>query len=237
SSSSTSDGIIKVFQKAENYQKTSSKEFPLNTVVLLDQVGLAETSPYNPLNVLHSLLERSYPNELPNESVIGISNWRVDNSKSSRALLVQRPKFEKNDLIDTAERLFEKKNWVVWTNITAKLKSLASSYLRYEKIQPIENFHGLRDYYSLIKSLSDNELTIESTQMALARNFGGIKQMNNQYLTHFKDVIDTFHGGFNDGFFFNKTNNLKQISVEELIELIKANLKDKDARHLMIIGK
>ncbi|CAG8853571.1 33389_t:CDS:2, partial [Gigaspora margarita] len=230
SSSSTSDGIIKVFQKAENYQKTNSKEFPLNTVVLLDEVGLAETSPYNPLKVLHSLLEPSYPNELPNVSVIGISNWRLDNSKSSRALLVQRPKFEEKDLIDTAERLFEKKNWFVWTNRTAKLKSLASSYIRYEKIQSIENFHGLRDYYSLIKSLSDNELTIESTQMALARNFGGMKQMNNQYLTHFRDVIDTFHGGL----FFNKTTNLKQISVEELI---KANLKDKDARHLMIIGK
>ncbi|CAG8460377.1 17990_t:CDS:10, partial [Racocetra fulgida] len=114
SSSSTSDGIIKVFQKAENYQKTNSKEFPLNTVVLLDE-----------------------------------------------------------DLVDTAERLFEKKNWLVWDNRTTKLKSLASSYLRYEKNQSIENFHGLRDYYSLIKSLSDGE----------------------------------------------------------------ANLKDKDARHLMIIGK
>jgi hypothetical protein len=53
-------------------------------------VGLAETSPYNPLKVLHSLLEPSYPATGPTVSVIGISNWRLDNSKSSRALLVQR---------------------------------------------------------------------------------------------------------------------------------------------------
>jgi len=53
-------------------------------------VGLAETSPFNPLKVLHSLLEPSYPATGPTVSVIGISNWRLDISKSSRALLVQR---------------------------------------------------------------------------------------------------------------------------------------------------
>lgn len=47
-------------------------------------------SPHNPLKVLHSILEPNYPAELPEVSIIGISNWRLDNSKSSRALLVQR---------------------------------------------------------------------------------------------------------------------------------------------------
>ncbi|CAG8798195.1 2759_t:CDS:2, partial [Racocetra persica] len=60
SSSSTSDGILKVFEKANNYQKTTSKEFPVISVVLLDEVGLAETSPFNPLKVLHYLLEPPY---------------------------------------------------------------------------------------------------------------------------------------------------------------------------------
>ncbi|CAI2171634.1 7154_t:CDS:2, partial [Funneliformis geosporum] len=87
SSSSTSDGIENVFQKAKACQETSSKEFPVISVVLLDEVGLAETSPYNPLKVLHSLLEPSYPADGPTVSVIGISNWRLDNSKNSRALL------------------------------------------------------------------------------------------------------------------------------------------------------
>ena len=36
SSSSTSDGIIKVFDKAKKFQKTSSKQFPVISVVLLD---------------------------------------------------------------------------------------------------------------------------------------------------------------------------------------------------------
>ncbi|POG74253.1 hypothetical protein GLOIN_2v1577211, partial [Rhizophagus irregularis DAOM 181602=DAOM 197198] len=109
SSSSTSDGIIKVFDKANRFQETTSTQFPVISVVLLDEVGLAETSPYNPLKVLHSLLEPSYPATGPTVSVIGISNWRLDNSKSSRALLVQRPQFDLDDLVDTAERLLNKR--------------------------------------------------------------------------------------------------------------------------------
>ncbi|CAG8640788.1 7079_t:CDS:2, partial [Scutellospora calospora] len=81
SSSSTSDGITKVFQSAQNYQHTSSKENPVTAVVLLDEVGLAETSPYNPLKVLHALLEPPLGSKSsePAVPVIGISNWRLDN--------------------------------------------------------------------------------------------------------------------------------------------------------------
>ncbi|CAI2168993.1 5822_t:CDS:2, partial [Funneliformis geosporum] len=90
SSFSTSDGLVKVFEKANRYQETDSKQFPVISVVLLDNVSLAEKSPFNPLKVLHSLLEPSYPAKGPNVSVIGVSNWRLDNSKSNRALLVHR---------------------------------------------------------------------------------------------------------------------------------------------------
>jgi len=37
SSSSTSDGILKVFEKANKYQETSSEQFPVISVVLLDE--------------------------------------------------------------------------------------------------------------------------------------------------------------------------------------------------------
>ncbi|KAF0541183.1 e3 ubiquitin-protein ligase [Gigaspora margarita] len=147
SSSSTSNGIVKVFNKACNYQKGNSKEFPFN------HFGLAEKSPHNPLKVLHSLLEPNYPAELPEVAIIGISNWRLDNSKSSRTLLVQ------------------------------------------------------------------------SLHQALARNFRGTNQMDELYKTHFSKVIKAFHGS---------VDNFNNYSIEYLI---KANLKDKNACHLMIIGK
>ena len=37
STSSTSEGILKVFEKANKYQETSRKEFPVASVVLLDE--------------------------------------------------------------------------------------------------------------------------------------------------------------------------------------------------------
>ncbi|CAG8772891.1 36932_t:CDS:10, partial [Gigaspora margarita] len=49
SSSSTSDGIIKAFEKANKYQEIRSKEFPVIGVVVFDGIGLAETNPDNPL--------------------------------------------------------------------------------------------------------------------------------------------------------------------------------------------
>ncbi|CAG8490067.1 2405_t:CDS:10 [Cetraspora pellucida] len=214
SSSSTSDGIIKVFDKAKNYQKGNSEEFPLITVVLLDEIGLAEKSPHNPLKVLHSLLEPNFPAGCPEVAIIGISNWRLDNSKSSRALLVQRPNLEREDLIYTTKLLLGK-------STESQFKALAESYLEYKRVQSVNNFHGLRDYYSLVKSLGGGELA----PIALARNFGGTNQINELYETHFKKVITAFNCS---------VDGLNNYSIEDLI---KANLKDKNARHLMIIGK
>ncbi|PKY17154.1 hypothetical protein RhiirB3_521757 [Rhizophagus irregularis] len=224
SSSSTSDGIIKVFDKANKYQETTSNQFPVISVVLLDEVGLAETSPFNPLKVLHSLLEPSYPATGPTVSVIGISNWRLDNSKSSRALLVQRPQFSLDDLVDTAERLLNTR--VIGYGQRGALEPLAKAYMDYEKNgQALPNFHGLRDYYALVKRLSLDEMTPENIQMALARNFGGTEN-NKLYEKYFGNVLKTF----ND----HKPWFYKQIPVEKLID---SNLDDPDARHLMVIGK
>ncbi|CAJ0901056.1 6354_t:CDS:10 [Entrophospora sp. SA101] len=225
SASSTSEGIDKVFQKAKKYQDTGSEDFPVISVVLLDEVGLAEISPFNPLKVLHSLLEPSYPNDGPSVSVVGISNWRLDNSKSSRALLVQRPKFNLKDLVDTADRLLKKKTHGIISK--SFLVSLAEEYLNYEKNgQKYEHFHGLRDYYSLVKSLSMAELNPENIQMALIRNFGGT-DINKQLVEeHFEYVLKTFNN--------QKKWEYKPIPVEKLIN---ANIQDEGARHLMVIGK
>ncbi|GBB91806.1 hypothetical protein RclHR1_01920010 [Rhizophagus clarus] len=225
SSSSTSDGIIKVFDKANKYQETTSKQFPVISVVLLDEVGLAETSPFNPLKVLHSLLEPSYPATGPTVSVIGISNWRLDNSKGSRALLIQRPQFDLNDLVDTAERLLNTK--VIGSGQRGALEPLAKAYSDYEKYgQTLPNFHGLRDYYSLVKRLSLHEMTPENIQMAIARNFGGTENNAELYEKYFGDILKMFNN-HNPWFY-------KPIPIEKLID---SNLDDSDARHLMVIGK
>ncbi|CAG8534868.1 35142_t:CDS:10, partial [Gigaspora margarita] len=223
SSSSTSEGILKVFQKAQNFQETSSSEFPVISVVLLDEVGLAETSPFNPLKVLHSLLEPSYKSSRPGVSVIGISNWRLDNSKSSRALLVQR--FDLDDLVDTAVRILDNK--ISGHIQRASLYPLAKAYSTYEQEgQIIPNFHGLRDYYAFIKSLSLNDLTPENIQMSLARNFGGTNNFSEICQKYFGNAIIEFNN--------HRSCVYNPIPTEQLMHL---NMDDEGARHLMIIGK
>lgn len=53
---STSESVIEVFNTAKVFQKNQdTQEFV--SVVVLDEVGLAEDSPNLPLKVLHPLLE------------------------------------------------------------------------------------------------------------------------------------------------------------------------------------
>ncbi|CAG8573444.1 16784_t:CDS:2, partial [Dentiscutata heterogama] len=124
------------------------------------------------------------------------------------------PNLESKDLIETTRLLLGK-------GTESQFKALADSYLEYKIVQPINNFHGLRDYYFLVKSLSGGE----SAQMALARNFGGTNRIDELYRVHFDKVMTEFHVSI---------DNFKSYSVEDLI---KANINDKNARHLMIIGK
>ncbi|GBC06772.1 hypothetical protein RclHR1_07030002 [Rhizophagus clarus] len=224
SSLSTSDDILKIFDKANRYQEMTSKQFPVISVVLLDKVELAETSPSNPLKVLHSLLEPNYPSTGPTVSVIGISNWRLDNSKSSRALLVQRPQFGLDDLVHTAKCLLNTR--VIEYEQRGVLEPLAKTYLDYKKHeQDLPNFHGLRDYYALVKRLSLDEMTSENIQLALARNFGGTEN-NALYERYFGNVFETLNN--------NKSWSYNTIPI---VKLIDSNLDDPDARHLMFIGK
>jgi len=121
----TSEGILKVFLRAEQYRlrnpavlvpgplrRCGPPHFrvqqgppppppprapnPQRTrrpppVVHLDEIGLAELSPANPLKVLHALLEPDYPNDRPNVAVVGISNYPMDPAKMNRGVHLQVP--------------------------------------------------------------------------------------------------------------------------------------------------
>ncbi|PKY15764.1 hypothetical protein RhiirB3_428014 [Rhizophagus irregularis] len=222
--SSTPDDIIKVFDKAKKYQETDSKEFPIISVVLLNEVGLDEMSPFNPLSVLHSLLEPSYPDTELTVAVIGISNWRPDNSKISRAILVQRPQLNLDDLVSTTVHLLN----IELGDQRDTLELLPKAYLDYEKCgQILPNFHGLHDYYALVKQLSLDEMTPANIQTALARNFGGIENNVKLYEKHFGNVFKMYNNNHEPWVY-------KPIPIEKLINL---DLEDPDARPLMVIGR
>jgi hypothetical protein len=92
--------------------------------------------------------------------------------------------------------------------------------------QALPNFHGLRDYYALVKRLSLDEMTPENIQMVLARNFGGTENHVKLCDKYFGNVLKMFNN--------HKPWTFRQVPIEELID---SNLKDSDARHLMVIGK
>ncbi|CAB4443920.1 unnamed protein product [Rhizophagus irregularis] len=154
SSSSTTDGITKVFGKANKFQETNSDVI---NVVLLDHVGFAVSNSSNPLKLLHTLLEPIYPATGPTLSFVGLSNWHLDISKSSRAIvLVRRPNFDLNDLVNINTKFIK-------FNQAEASKSLAEAYLEYKQHnQALPNFYGLQDYYALLKMLSLVKLTPEN---------------------------------------------------------------------------
>ena len=219
SESSTSEGIVKVFDKARKYKRLNKNVLP---VVLLDEVGLAENSKYNPLKVLHGLLEPG-DGKLPDVAVVGISNWALDAAKMNRAIHLSRPEPTVEDLYETGKSLHDTIGGDYTQNLgQEQLRCLAEAYFEYQNKQSHLNFHGLRDYYSLIKSLtSSNDL--EQVNLALKRNFGGLPSKVNE---------------IQDIFLLKLSNKMFSSGDETIIpvtKLIKANLDDINARHLMLI--
>ena len=127
SDQSTDKGIEKVFQKALFHQNRGRKQ----SVVFIDEIGLAELSPNNPLKVLHKFLDTTSHSHsrhspaasdrpeaaLPGRqapdaardcgrvSFVGISNWDIDASKQNRNLYVARPELDASNLEATARSI------------------------------------------------------------------------------------------------------------------------------------
>ena len=221
SESSTSEGILKVFEKAKNYKEHNPNVMP---VVLLDEVGLAENSCFNPLRVLHSQLEPKMGG-FPPIAVVGISNWALDSAKMNRAIHLSRPEPTIEDLETTALSIrndsSSRQGRTVKPVITkTRIKNLAQAYFDYQSSRKHRDFHRLRDYYSLIKYIAIEAIKPgekkpdDIVEKGLLRNFSG------------KDTTEILNA-------FCMSSS-KQIKVTELIE---ENLSDQHARHLMLIGR
>lgn len=247
SESSTSDGILKVFNKARKY-KEHNKSGDVLPVVLLDEIGLAEVSKYNPLKVLHSLLEPG-DSAFPDVAVVGISNWALDAAKMNRAIHLSRPEPDVEDLFETGKSLREAGSEKTGLGVSRtrsghqfhqatypddnQLRCLAKAYQEYQGRQRYANFHGLRDYYSLIKCLSTDtdhntshnlfsEEKTKGIQRALQRNFGGVPNDVNNFQTLFQEGLHSL-------------DLMEETHRFPVTQLIHDNLQDKLARHLMII--
>ena len=208
SEASTAEGIKQVFDKAKKNQDSNNNN-DIN-LVFFDEMGLAERSSNNPLKVIHYLLERDQQNSVP---FLGISNWKLDASKINRALNLSITDYDSTDLKDTAISIARAINSVLANKYKELLDSLTETYYDYiinnrRDAQENRDFHGNRDFYTLIKNTmreiikkkkilekQENNNKILKKLLtrigieSLERNFDGLEDSINKIKTIFKKKI------------------------------------------------
>jgi hypothetical protein len=144
---STSESIEKAFSQArmlkDNIIKNRNDQQVI-VAIILDEIGLAEASKSNPLKVLHSILED--PNAVP---MIGISNWKLDESKMNRVVFANRPKLSKEELKEAAHKMQS----IINPQFLDKLivENLSQDSFNYFSSQKNSSFfHGTRDFYNCV---------------------------------------------------------------------------------------
>ena len=236
---SSSYEIQTIFERAKKIvdkQKDSKKKNL--SVILFDEMGLAEISPYNPLKVIHSELDG-------NQEVgfVGISNWTLDASKMNRAihLSVQEP--DLNDLILTANTIAndiyeEIEKVALYKNI---IENLTKSYFDYKNHLKKNyvlsyDFHGARDFYYLIKitaraikNNSSKEPLEKIAMESIERNFGGLeldKEGTNlcPSTKKFKEIFSKHQNNF-----------VQNVNKYDIFSCVKNNLEFENNRYLLLI--
>lgn len=243
---STAMGIKHQYEIACNYQK---KAFRTMTVLLLDEVGLAEHSPDMPLKVLHGILVR------PKVSVVGLSNWTLDAAKMNRAICLQRPNPSPADIHLTGVHLLTEQQQTAppprakgdaapppsrpalvrsrsgASSSAPWLEPLSRAYHEIYMRQKGRDFLGMRDYYQMVQWLwrevirpSGGVSRSFNPQMlckALCRNFSGREDL-------LRGVLEAF-GTECFG------SPLSLALRPPVSDLVRESLADQHARHMMLL--
>lgn len=227
---STPEGIINTFKQCARFQEGKNLNEYIS-VVVLDEIGLAEDSPKMPLKTLHPLLEEGCIDDqpLPHKKVgfIGISNWALDPAKMNRGIFVSRGDPDEKELIESAKGICSS-DAMILEKVRDFFQPFARAYLKICKREG-KGFFGLRDYYSLIKMIfaiakaSDQKPSADQIVEAVLRNFSG------------KDTVNAVTV-FTDRLAFKP--NLESIDTTELVrQNITAIAQDEECRYLLILTK
>ncbi|XP_064180420.1 E3 ubiquitin-protein ligase rnf213-alpha-like [Anguilla rostrata] len=226
---STPEGIINTFKQCARFQEGKNLDEYVS-VVVLDEIGLAEDSPKMPLKTLHPLLEEGCIDDepLPHKKVgfVGISNWALDPAKMNRGVFVSRGDPDEKELIESARGICSSDKMVL-EKVQDVFLPFAKAYLRTTEGK---GFFGLRDYYSLIKMVFDSSKTskqrpsVEQIVEAVLRNFSGRDDM---------DVVSIFTDSM------HISPNLE--GTISTIELVRKNIlaigSKNECRYLLVLTK
>jgi len=252
---SDSEGVLKLFKRARETQTGENVSRNVISVIFFDEMSLAEASKKNPLKVIHSQLE--YDDNEIKVSFIGTSNWSLDASKMNRGIYLSIPEPDKEDLEKVAVAIAESYDERLVNKYEIYYKILASTYYQYKeklKNEPynfkssfmnfvsnddnkyINEFHGMRDFYHLIKLISnklmknypdDPKIIEDIICEGIERNFGALDNS----IIEFKKI-------YNDNNCRMSIENLISLDIEKKydpIENIIKNITDKESRYTLII--
>ena len=239
SQTSTASGVQNLFESAKN--KLKKEEYKNKYVlILMDEMGIADTSKNNPLKVLHTELDIN--SETPKEkfAFIGISNYSLDMSKMNRTYNIVVEELNEDNTYETGIEIANsiKGNLNDFSKLIIKI--ISKCYFYYiNDYQPekgqIQNFHGNRDFYSLIKYIFNNNIlaqnkakTFEIIFEGIYMNFGGQEKS-----------FDVFKKNF-DKFYKEETKQqLEFIPPKyDIVKCINYNINSSiDSRYLLLITK
>ncbi|XP_061741549.1 E3 ubiquitin-protein ligase rnf213-alpha-like isoform X1 [Nerophis ophidion] len=227
---STPEGIINTFRQCGRFQEGKNLDEYIS-VVVLDEIGLAEDSPKMPLKTLHPLLEEGCIDDkpLPHKKVgfIGISNWALDPAKMNRGIFVSRGDPDERELIESAKGICSS-DVMVLEKVRELFRPFAKAYLKICHEQG-NGFFGLRDYYSLIKmiyaaaKISQRKPTCEEVIKAVLRNFSGKTDV---------DAVSVFTRSLPVA---PKLENIN--AIEFVSENIQAVGQEEECRYLLVLTK
>ena len=240
------DGILSTFKQAALYQEGKDlKHFV--SVVVLDEIGLAEDSAKMPLKTLHPLLEEGYvkvnaeKTEWGKVAFVGISNWALDPAKMNRGIVVNRTIPKTEELINSARGICCVEN--EGKNLDGLIETLAIAYEKIYRSQIEEGsaeYFGLRDFYGLLKMLYREQIHAKlenskitrlkwsSVRRAIQRNFGG---KNKEALTIFAKELEKL-GEFEDIDLEYKADNTLDLACENIREAETRSLMTEEQRKM-----
>uniref|UniRef100_A0A8C9SEG1 RING-type E3 ubiquitin transferase n=1 Tax=Scleropages formosus TaxID=113540 RepID=A0A8C9SEG1_SCLFO len=226
---STPEGIINTFKQCARFQEGKNL-MEYISVVVLDEIGLAEDSPKMPLKTLHPLLEEGCIDDepLPHKKVgfIGISNWALDPAKMNRGIFVSRGDPDEKELINSAKGICSSDK-MIQQKVRDLFRPFARAYLSISKRQG-KGFFGLRDYYSSIKMMfavtrtSKQKPTPKQIMEVVLRNFSGRDDI---------DAVQVFAE------WLNFSSTLENVNKIDLVRQNISSIGQEDCRYLLVLTK
>ena len=186
------EDVEKLFEIAENKSNSSNKNMKKEMIpislVIFDELGLAEKSKSYPLKILHSRLE--YANNGEGVSFIGISNFSLDVSKENRCLNLLVPNLEDrvDQLINISKSIVQSISKDLSNNIIFEI--LSTTYYEYKNFLNFIKELTVFKQFKTKNNESDKPIDLKSKQFSEIKN---IKEFKNLLKEEKKIKVD-FHG-------------------------------------------